>query len=207
MLKLGIYYQFYFIRQLPSIINWLNTGCASAAPHSIKMKIIRSYLRKFKLNEFIETGTYLGDTLEYIARDDVNCKSIELSEDLYLRAKKRFINYKNIILWQGDSGETLPKILENLDKPALFWLDGHFSDGITAKGSHDSPINSELEAIHNHSVSGHVILIDDARYFKGTSNYPFLDELLKEIRNRGIYQAEISTDIIRLIPISDNYPS
>jgi hypothetical protein len=43
-------------------------------------------------------------------------------------------------------------------------------------------------------------LINDARYFDGTNDYPNLDDLLRVVREDGSYSAEVSTDIIRLVP-------
>ena len=81
-----------------------------------------------------------------------------------------------------------------------FWLDGHYSAGVTAGAEKDSPISAELDVIHKHSIVQHVILIDDAHCFDGSNGYPHLDALLREIRSKGIYQATVSADVIRLIP-------
>jgi hypothetical protein len=81
----------------------------------------------------------------------------------------------------------------------LFWLDGHYSGGITAKGPLDTPIVKELDSILNHSVTGHVILIDDARCFVGENDYPTIDELreiLHTERPRWVF--EVKDDIIRI---------
>jgi hypothetical protein len=131
-----------------------------------------------KLKQFVETGTYLGDTLEYIAREGVDCMSIELSEQLYAAATRRFAGFENVNLILGDSAQEMPKLLTRLGKPTLFWLDGHYSCGFTARGETDSPIIAELEAIYNHPIAGHVILIDDARCFNGINDYPRLDDLI-----------------------------
>jgi hypothetical protein len=61
---------------------------------------------------------------------------------------------------QGDSGKELPKIVTQLDTPAIFWLDGHYSAGITAKGDTECPIFEELEAIFEPDKSCKHILID-----------------------------------------------
>lgn len=202
LIKSGIYYSLNYIRQIPAIVTWLNMGCSKPAPHAVKMSMVRAYLRRYKLKYFVETGTYRGDTLEYIARDGVACTSIELSEKLFLEAKERFRSYANTTLLQGDSGLVIPQILQRLNEPALFWLDGHYSGDITARAEDDSPINTELDAIHKHAITQHVILIDDAHCFNGSNGYPHLDELLHEIRLRGIYHAAVSADIIRLTPLN-----
>lgn len=200
LIRCGVYYSLNYMRQIPSIFRWLNDGCSKPAPHAVKMNIVRSYLRAFGLKKFVETGTYLGDTLEYISREGVDCISIELSDELYKNASWRFKDAKNVQLLHGNSASVIPQVLEGMNNSALFWLDGHYSGGITAKGEQDSPISIEIEAIHKFSEYQHVILIDDARCFDGTNGYPHLDDLLHEIRQKGLYDAVVSADIIRLTP-------
>lgn len=130
----------------------------------------------------------------------VSCHSIELDQHLYRQAHNRFRNWLNVKTYQGDSGEVLPRILARLHCPALFWLDGHYSGGETAKGEADTPISIELQAILESRIKGHVVLIDDARCFDGTSDYPFIEDLLAIVRRDPNYRIEISADIIRLTP-------
>ena len=160
-----------------------------------------AYLKRHKISAFVETGTYLGDTLAHVAHDqNISCLSIELDSELYRAAKKRFRNRSNVRVLQGDSGELLPGIIEELSGPALFWLDGHYSGGITAKAEVDTPVSRELQSILDSKIKEHVVLIDDARCFDGTHGYPFLDELLTTVRRQSKYDVEISADIIRLTP-------
>lgn len=201
LVRLGFWYPLDLLRKIPEILHYLRSGCSGVAPHPIKMRVVEYYLKTRSISEFFETGTYLGDTLGYIAKSGVHCTSIELSEELYQLACKRFSGYRNVKLVLGDSGKKLPESLNKIDKPVLFWLDGHYSSGITASAEAHSPINTELEAILNHSVKKHVILIDDARCFDGSNGYPNLDDLLHYVRQDGNYSAQISTDIIRLTPL------
>ena len=180
----------------------MTSGCSGAAPHLIKMLIVKFYLSKYSIKRFIETGTYLGDTLDYVSKSGANCTSIELSQDLYEAAVRRFSRHKNVTLIQGDGGEWLPKLIEKTIEPTLFWLDGHYSSGITASAAADTPVSVELNAILSHPVKRHVILIDDARCFCGENDYPHLEELLRAVRDNGYYRAEVSADIIRLTPLS-----
>lgn len=196
----GLWYPLNLLRMIPEVLHWLRWGCTGVAPHPIKMMVVRSYLKRFSIDGFIETGTYLGDTLGYIAKSGVRCISIELSQELYEAARKRFHGYKNVRLLLGDSGQKLPELLKEINKPVLFWLDGHYSSGITASAETRTPISVELQAILGHSVKEHVILVDDARCFNNRNDYPHLDNLLRLIREEGSYSAEISADIIRLIP-------
>jgi hypothetical protein len=101
---------------------------------------------------------------------------------------------------EGDSGKVVPTLVPTLDKAVLFWLDGHYSSGITAKGEKECPIHEELSPILK-SKYWHVILIDDARHFVGQNDYPTLEKLEKFVKkiNTG-YQMEVKDDLIRLTP-------
>lgn len=189
------------LRRCPELVTWLRSGCGGAAPPPVKRMAINAYLARFELKEFFETGTYYGDTLAFIAGfEDVSCTSIELSTDLYAKAFARFNGRKNVRVLHGDSGVLLPGLLADLGRPALFWLDGHYSGAATAEGSSHTPISQELQAIRNHPIKKHVILIDDARCFDGTNGYPCLDELIREVRSDSNYDVEVSTDIVRITP-------
>lgn len=201
LLESGAYYPLLNLRSIPDVTKWINGGCRSPAPHAVKMQVVRAYLRRFNLTYFVETGTYLGETLENIARTGVHCISVELDEELFFLAERRLKGYGNVTLIRGDSGQKIPEILKTLNTPALFWLDGHYSGGMTAKGDSETPISAELSAILEHKLLNHVILIDDARHFDGTNNYPFLEELIHEVRLSSKYEVEeVSTDIIRIVP-------
>ena len=198
---LGLLPIFDFIRRLPAVVHWINSGCINAAPPPIKRIVLKSYLNRYGLTHFIETGTYHGDTLAYIAQQKkVHSISIELNKSYYQAAKLRFDRYPNVTLLNGDSGTLLPDLLLQLQTPTLFWLDGHYSGGETGRGEENTPILAELDSILNSPVKGHVILIDDARCFDGTQDYPYLDQLLETIRRDKKYLVEVSVDIIRLTP-------
>jgi hypothetical protein len=196
----GLYYPLDLARAIPDIARWLRSGCTGVAPHPVKMMVVMFYLKRFGSDGFVETGTSLGETLGYVSGTGVRCTSIELSAELHAYAAARFKTNDNVELLQGDSAQRLPEILERIDTPTLFWLDGHFSGGGTSHGTTSTAIVGELAAILNHPVKKHVILIDDARLFDGSYDYPKLDEMLRDVREEGHYDAEVSIDIIRLTP-------
>lgn len=199
--QLGFLPKLDFVRRLPELNSWIASGCKGFAPPPVKRLVLLDYLRSYRLKQFIETGTHLGDSLAYIARDrSVQCTSIELADSYYRAAIRRFASYQNISLLHGDSGLLLPECVEKLCEPALFWLDGHYSGGVTAKGDADTPISTELAAILDSPIKNHVVLIDDARCFTGENGYPYLDALIKTVREHGNFDIEVSTDIIRLTP-------
>jgi len=179
------------------IINWKKNNHPVPVPHDIKQLAILYHAAASKINILVETGTYLGDMVW--AQKDYFQKiySIELSEELFLKAKKRFKNKINVELIQGDSSEKISEILNKINMPVLFWLDGHYSGGITAKGNKVCPLYDELTHIFNNHFS-HTILIDDARLFVGKDDYPTLDELRIFVNQNSTYSMKIENDIIIL---------
>jgi hypothetical protein len=113
---------------------------------------------------------------------------------------KRFKNDKNVTIVQGDSGKVLPKILKDINEPAIFWLDGHYSAGITAQGDKDCPIYEELDAIFDAKKLDHILLIDDARCFIGNGDYPTIAKLTEYVKSKNPkYQVEVKDDSIRYV--------
>jgi predicted O-methyltransferase YrrM len=115
------------------VIEWKRNGKPVPPPHSIKQQVIRNYAKDYGIKILVETGTLHGDMLEAMRKDFERLYSIELDEKLYKDAQKRFNGVNHIELIHGDSGVQLEFLLKKTE-PALFWLDGHYSGGITAKG-------------------------------------------------------------------------
>jgi hypothetical protein len=181
---------------------WEREGKPFPPPHIIKQKAITYYREKYNPGILVETGTYLGDMVEIQKKNFRQVYSIELSTKLHKRALKRFNGQPGITLLQGDSGVQLKKLVPQLKEPALFWLDGHYSGGMTAKGDKDCPVREELAAILPDQQK-HIILIDDARLFNGTHDYPTMDELQTIVEQNGNrYSIETKDDIICLLPKS-----
>ena len=177
--------------------DWLRSDCQGLPPHVFKQNTIFEYQKKSGFDTLVETGTYYGDMVEAQKSFFKKIYSIELSNKLYQMAKKRFKSNVNVEIVQGDSGKMLSVIVNKLTKPAIFWLDGHYSAGITAKGDKECPIFEELDAIFKGEIKNHILLIDDARCFVGQGDYPTFDELSKFIQDRNPgYKLEIKKDIL-----------
>ena len=177
---------------------WEHEGKPPPTPHVVKQMTVRQYAFQHKADVFIETGTYLGEMLDAVKYGFKNIYSIELSSELYEKTKRKFLKYKNIQVFNGDSAKVLSEILKHLYEPCVFWLDAHYSEGITVKGDKETPILDELERIFSHPIEGHVILIDDARFFTGKNDYPSLEEVKTLIVNRyPDYVFSVKDDIIR----------
>lgn len=177
---------------------WEKNNCPVPPPHIVKQYTIAEYQQKYGVTTLVETGTYLGEMVEAQKARFKKVFSIELSTDLYKKALRRFKNDSNVFIVQGDSGKVLPEILPKIDESAIFWLDGHYSAGITAKGEKDCPIFEELNAIFSSNKLNHILLIDDARLFIGKGDYPTVANLTEFIQKRNSkYHVEVKHDIIR----------
>jgi hypothetical protein len=176
-------------------------GRSSSVPHARKRQILLDYLRRYRLRTFVETGTYLGEMVEAIIGDVDAVFSIELDPWLFHRARRKFERIPKIQILLGDSAAVLPGLVERFEGPALFWLDAHFSGGVTGLANSQTPIVSELGTILSRPNTGNVVLVDDARAFTGAGDYPSLDELSELVKQLAPeYQIQVEDELIRLCP-------
>jgi len=176
--------------------------------YEVKRNIIELYRIDLKINILVETGTFLGDTVEYFKNRFSKVYSIELADELAKKAHKRFEHAQNVKIIQGDSGKVLNMLLNDIHEPALFWLDGHYSSEFfvgeefikTARSEKDTPIEEELNTILSSPIK-HLILIDDARLFIGSGDYPTFKSIRKRISGaKNQYKVFVEQDIIHIIP-------
>jgi hypothetical protein len=180
---------------------WLEKGASIPPPPAVKQEVLIRYAEEYRLRVLVETGTYYGDMVEATKDHFDKIYSIELSGELVEKAKKRFQLERHIEIIQGDSGEKLEHIMHEITRPALFWLDGHYSAGVTARGRNDTPIYEELTHILNAPDLGHVVVIDDARLFGTDAAYPTIEGLKEFVGSkRNNVQIIVEADSIRIIP-------
>ncbi len=166
-------------------------------PHEYKVRVILDYARRFHIATLVETGTYLGDTIEATRAAFERVWSIELDDSLFEAATRRFNTAENVTIIHGDSARLLPEVLAKVNGPTLFWLDGHFSGGMTARGDTDTPIGAELQAVLARPGMDDVVLIDDARDF-GVGDYPSIASIASAIAaQRPGWAFEVRDDIMR----------
>jgi len=177
---------------------WVKKGRPAPACRLAKAEVIEAYRKQTGSRTLIETGTYLGDMVFVNLKKFSKICSIELDKHLFLYAQRRFKRFSNVRILQGDSGTILWEVLKEVNEPAIFWLDGHYSGGITAQGDKLCPIFDELEAILSYDQH-HVLFIDDARLFRGTGGYPQLSELRSFIEQKKPgSEIRIEDDIIQI---------
>lgn len=181
--------------------DWEVSGRTGAAPHLIKQQNIADFAKRFNARVMVETGTFRGDMCHAMRDHFEQIYTIELDDTLYAEACRRFKATPSITPMHGDSGVVIKQVLDKLDQPALFWLDGHYSAGPTARGDLDTPISQEIEHILAHHVQDHVLLIDDARCFTGENGYPVLEELKQYLLGqRPDWSFVVEHDCIRFTP-------
>jgi len=179
-------------------LQWRLRGRPLPPPHVVKQLVVLRHQQTRKFSTFIETGTFTGEMVAAMRPHFRRIVSIELSPEIHRAAVHRFAGDAGIELLAGDSALLLPGVLERLREPALFWLDGHFMGGATARGEEDSPVRTELRALLSHPVRGHVVLIDDARLFSGRDGYPTISDLVAWIeRERPASDVRVEDDIVQ----------
>ena len=129
----------------------------------IPKKETRYLKEKMNLDVFVEGGTYKGYTAEKMSENFKKVFTIEKSEVMFDVARSNLKTIKNIIMLKGDTRDHLHTILEK-NNNILFWLDAHWSGGMTYGEEDECPLLEELEIIFKYNKN-YVILIDDARLF------------------------------------------
>jgi len=184
------------------IRDWRSQGSPAPAPDLVKYDVVRDYARRHGTAVLIETGTFYGNAIFTLRREFREIHSIELARELYEQNVRELGHLPHIHLHFGDSAVVLPQLLATLKEPALFWLDGHFCAGPSARADTDTPISAELDHLLRQPPGRHVVLIDDARLFVGRDSYPGIPELREIIRrHRPGATFEVAEDIIRIVPV------
>ena len=184
-----------------NLYEFINSNYELPCPNYIKNSVLLRY--GIKNASWIETGTYIGDTTDFLSNFSKMVYSIEPSNELVHRAKIRFADKNNIKIIHGLSENELPKLLDSplLYKDDLnFWLDGHYSAGFTHKGPKDTPILEELAAIEKNidRFNRIAVFVDDIRCFQPNSEYPDLVNLVAWAnRNKLLWHIEYDIFVAR----------
>jgi len=138
---------------------------------------------------FIETGTFVGETIQKLQPYFKKLSTIELSLDLYLHFNTTIQNckYQNVKNYLGDSIITLPGLLlSSGTENSIFWLDGHYSGqtwaGETALGIKECPLLEECSYIDKFCKSKKcIVLIDDCSLFGRKEHFDWSDITIQKI--------------------------
>jgi hypothetical protein len=178
---------------------WRKNGFVVPLPNLLKRSIILREALAHQANTLVETGTFLGDTPWFLRKKIAKIYTIEVHQPLADLAKRRFRSWSNIEVLNGDSGTQLALVVPKLKGNVLFWLDGHYSEGITGKSFEDCPVIREFDAITQHCSANWLILIDDARDFGSDPAYPTTDQLKAYFTAKGLkVELTVANDIIKI---------
>jgi hypothetical protein len=172
---------------------------------SIPQQLVNALITNIKVPNFVETGTYKGNTSIWASAYFEKVYTIEISPEFSEAASKRPDAGPNIKFITGDSKNEMPKLMKELIGPTLFWLDGHWCMNAGGK-EHECPLLDELSAIIQKQDS--IILIDDARCFLGplppphrAEDWPLIDEIFAFIKsNFPGHTTTIIDDVIVSVP-------
>lgn len=153
----------------------------------------------------VESGTYLGETVKMMQPYFEEFHTIEISPLLYQNFFQEHPNYENVSIHLGDSSKVIPELLKSFNETqkCVFWLDGHYSSGITSKGDKDVPLLEECDGINSfYKPDEGLVLIDDLILFE-TSNCEDwseinIDNILKCFSNFNIKSHNYQDDILCL---------
>ncbi|CAE6921014.1 unnamed protein product [Symbiodinium sp. CCMP2592] len=115
---------------------------------------------------FVETGTFLGQTVVALAAHFDELHTIEVDSKLFEAAKLASWKAAHPIHFHlGHSAHVLEKILPGLMGPAVFYLDAHYSGSVTGGAFSEVPLLEELVVLERQFVHAGLVVIDDMDLF------------------------------------------
>lgn len=133
---------------------------------SIDVELLLALKSKLRLDVFVETGTFHGDTTISVVNLFDKIITVEYSDVLFKENANKFSKHSNIDPQFGNSPDVIQANSGFLEeKSVVYWLDAHWcGDTTKGKGGYECPLIDELNAIGSLNTES-VILIDDARLF------------------------------------------
>ncbi len=176
---------------------WRKEGWFVPVPHFVRRAGLLTQARSINAEIFVETGTYKGGTTWCLLKEFRRIDTMEVVPELAALARERFTNCPKVTVIEGDSANLLPEVCKSLDAPTLFYLDGHYSGGVTGKGTEECPVINELQAIFTNIRVPFAIVIDDAREFGTDPAYPTIDTVAEYVRqHRPSLRTRVENDAI-----------
>ncbi len=172
----------------------------------VPKQLVLSLQKQFNIQTFVETGTFNGGTCTWASEHFKKVITVENSKVIHERTSTKFKHLTNIDFLFGHSLEHLKNIVANLNEPAIFWLDAHWSGGDTYGVNDECPLIEELHIINSSKIN-HVILIDDARMFVKPPKPPHkaeqwanISQIITELNMIGDRYCFIADDVIGAVP-------
>ncbi|MBS2027837.1 MAG: hypothetical protein JST54_08050 [Deltaproteobacteria bacterium] len=145
-------------------------------------RLITELHNAFKVETFVETGTFRGQTTEWASGIFSKVYSVEAQPEIYAQTTARLSARTNITIRNTDTRSFLRELVPTLKGPAVFWLDAHWCGSAETHGSQDEcPLTDELRFI-GESPLAHFVFVDDARLFLSPPGAPHNYEIWPSIR-------------------------
>jgi len=138
---------------------------------------------KYNINNFVETGVYLGASVEIAYNSGfTSVYSCDIDNGHVSNARSKF-PHANI--FSGDSITFLKELLPSLNGATLFWLDAHFPEFYNFAYEDPTwkmPLFTELQLIKETKVGYQhdVIMCDDMRVMRHPNNPKYVPGELQE---------------------------
>jgi hypothetical protein len=158
---------------------------------------LQDFVLKHNISEFVETGTGMGDTVEFVRRSIMKIWSIEIIPEIANKAKERFKDDNSVNILNFDSFSGLLVTVTRRDTNFLYFLDAHFPGADFGLAKYEDckdkdiriPLQKEITAIikrRGDQIKRDVFIIDDLRIYE---DGPFEDgnwPLRKKLGGNGI---------------------
>jgi hypothetical protein len=176
--------------------------------HGAPTELILALKRESGIENFIETGTLVGNTAAWAANHFARVVTIENEPERHKKAVERFRETANVEVLFGHSPtvlSTCPLALGN-----IFWLDAHWMGTGSGTGGevYECPVLAEIFEINYLKIpTGHIILVDDARLFSApppsphnASQWPDLNAVVSALYNHGARYVVLYEDALIAVP-------
>lgn len=141
--------------------------------HALEIDYI---VKKYNIEKIVETGTNMGDTAEYLAKNYPKIKIVttETHRDFFNFSRKRLIKYKNVFCL-NESSEKIVRIEDTEKLNTLYYLDAHWESYW--------PLSDEIK-----NISRGVICVGDFNIEHYSFGYDHYNDIICDenlVRNTG----------------------
>jgi len=159
---------------------------------------LQAFIKKYSINTLVETGTGLGDSVDFCKDYIHSVISFEICAEIYQKASERFKYASNVYLVNKASEDGIVNYVSQLPEAKyLFFLDAHFpgADFGLAKYEDEKnediriPLKIELETIveiRQDNICQDCFIIDDLRVYEDGEFEAGNWEPRKQIGGNGI---------------------
>lgn len=132
-------------------------------------ELLQNPMYRDQIVNFVETGTYKGESTMIASKKVKNVYTIEICQELYENTKRYLQSkgYSNIEFILGDSITQLPSIMDKLEGGSIYFIDAHISGSDSGWNQTDRvPVFEELNVILSYKLKPSIFIIDDLRLWK-----------------------------------------